>query len=114
MEIKSDKEDKKNPNAFRKAWNYITEDIWRILLLIVFPISIYTWVVVFPNDYIWLILSTVGTVFGIVGLLTDGKLFSDIKTMLFVYFTALITITVLWYADSKRNRSRYNRFKALY
>ncbi len=99
MEIKSDKENKQNPSAFTRVWNFIASDIWKTIMLIIFPIVIYTWYIAFPEDYLWLMLSAAGGVFGI-GLLTNGELFKDLKAMLFIFFIIFIAVTGVWYGTT--------------
>lgn len=96
MEIKSDKQNKKNPNAFTKAYNYIVNDFWRTIFLITLPILTYIWFTFFPDDYLWLMFSAVGAVFGI-GLLTNGELFKDLKAMMFIYVVVFLAVTGIWY-----------------
>jgi len=97
MQIKSDKENTKNPGAFTKMWKTISEDPMNTLLYILLPFVLFGWYSLFPDDWHWLLMVAAGLMIG-VGSFTDGKLFKHSKDMAFVFYTLLVILTAIWYA----------------
>lgn len=97
MQIKSDKENTKNPGMFSRMWKLITEDTLNTVLYVFLPLILYAWYATFPNDWHWLLGVALGLMIG-VGAITDGKLFSHSKDMALVFYVVLAIITGVWYA----------------
>lgn len=96
MQIKSDKENEKKPGFFSKLWKSIMSDLVATSLYISLPIILYTWYVLFPDDYIWLLLIGIGIV-GAFGMVTDGKLFELLKDMIRVFYVSIGLVTGVWF-----------------
>jgi len=96
MQIKSDKENTKNPGMFSRIWKLITEDTSTTILYVLLPFVLYSWYSIFPNDWHWLLGVALGLMIGI-GASTDGKLFTHSKHMAIVFYILLVCLTIIWY-----------------